>query len=445
MNASSRASLSYFEGLKAFPALALASADLQRRYFSKPGKDFSKATILSLERITWFIVSLINRTTSVELGDFFSKLGALNEVPTKSALSQARDKIRPEYFLDLFRLSVDLYYKTHMVKLFKGLLLWACDGTGTKLPEMSLLGEAFGTQSNRYKSVPSTKILMFFDVLNEIVIDVKLHPSSIAESTTAHRCIAHIPTNTCVIYDRGFAGQTILFAHQYYGSHCIIRLPVGFSKTVKTFVESGEKEVIITEKLSFKSRNTLNAHGYEVTKKTTITYRLVRVELSTGEVEVLMTSLTDTKAFEHSEFQELYYKRWGVETFILVIKSFFQLFNFSTIKENGIWQDIYAPMIFYNMQTVLHQRQVQEIEKLNKKRAHDYKPNRNVGSGNMKHVIVKIMFSSKYKRKQALDDFDRQVMQALEAVRPNRQVPRTVRRIRGTERHVYEMNYRRAS
>jgi hypothetical protein len=284
---------------------------------------------------------------------------------------------------------------------------------------------------------------MYFDVLNEIVIDMKLHPSSVAESTAAHRCIAHLKQASCTIYDRGFAGQTILYAHQYYGSHCIIRLPVGFSKTVKKFVKSGENEAIISEKLSFKSRNTLNAHGYEVDKTTTITYRLVRVELSTGEVEVLMTTLTDTQKFKHSEFKDLYFQRWGIETSIFVIKSFLQLFNFSTVKENGIWQDIYAAMIFYNLQTVLLQKQADAIRKINKNRVLDYQGNRNVAAGNMKHFIPKFMLGKKKQKKQAIQNFDRQVLQTLEAVRPNRQIPRTKRRIRGTERHVHEMNYRR--
>jgi hypothetical protein len=60
--------------------------------------------------------------------------------------------------------------------------------------------------------------------------------------------------------------------------------------------------------------------------------------------------------------RKLYRKRWGVETFIFVIKSFFQLFNFSTIKENGIWQDVFATFTLYNLQTVLNQAYSRKIK-----------------------------------------------------------------------------------
>ena len=43
--------------------------------------------------------------------------------------------------------------------------------------------------------------------------------------------------------------------------------------------------------------------------------RLVRVRLSTGEWEVLVTSLLDEARYPNAEFLALYGKRWGIETF----------------------------------------------------------------------------------------------------------------------------------
>jgi hypothetical protein len=74
-----------------------------------------------------------------------------------------------------------------------------------KLPEIDDLGDEFGRQSNAYKSVPSSKLLVFFDVLNEIVAKVCLHKSSVSESTTALLAIAEVPQDVCCIYDRGLA------------------------------------------------------------------------------------------------------------------------------------------------------------------------------------------------------------------------------------------------
>jgi Transposase DDE domain len=394
--------------------------------------------------MTWLTVGCLKKSLNVELANFFQSLDTGEAAPTKSAFVQARDKIKPEYYADLFKLTVQHFYEKMKPKKWKGMRLWAVDGTGMKLPEIDDLGDEFGRQSNAYKSVPSSKLLVFFDVLNEIAAKVCLHKSSVSESTTALLAIAEVPQDVCCIYDRGFAGQTIPFTHMHHGSHCIVRLPVGFSNTVKEFVESGEDEAIITEKLSKKSKKTLRAHGFNVNSETRITYRLIRVILSTGEIEVLLTTLLHKWKYRHSNFKELYWKRWGVESFFFDIKSYFKLFIFSTIKKNGIWQDVYAVMILYNIQTVMTTHKAQKIKQVNKKRVHDYQPNRNVTAGLIKPLIVKMMFHSKRQADIAMKHFDKKVIQTMERVRTDNSRPRSKRLFRGSERHVHEMNYRPA-
>ncbi|MCB9349895.1 MAG: transposase [Lewinellaceae bacterium] len=97
--------------------------------------------------------------------------------------------------------------------------------------------------------------------------------------------------------------------------------------------------------------------------------------LSTGEVEVLLTTLLDTRRFKHGYFSEIYCKRWGIETCFHVIKSFLELANFSAYTVNNCWQDVYSHFINYNIQTALFMAKEREIKKVNKQRQHDYKPN----------------------------------------------------------------------
>jgi hypothetical protein len=44
-----------------------------------------------------------------------------------------------------------------------------------------------------------------------------------------------------------------------------------------------------------------------------LSLRLVRIELDSGEVEVLITSLTDSQTYPHDIFMDLYHKRWPVK------------------------------------------------------------------------------------------------------------------------------------
>ena len=115
------------------------------------------------------------------------------------------------------------------------------------------------------------------------------------------------------------------------------------------------KEQTVTEKLSYKSRMVLNELGIFVNAQTTITYRLIRVLLPPGEVEVLLTTLIDARRFKHGYFSEIYRKRWGIETCFLVIKSFLELANFSAYTVNNCWQSL--PRFFRGYLCALHQLQ----------------------------------------------------------------------------------------
>ena len=438
MNTSLRA---YLDAIRQFPKLAMQSP---QQYFRRPGKDFTRTRILHLERVAWLNITLLKSTLCVELDRFFDWLKAGEFSPTKSALVQARQKLLPKFFKDMFLFSARLFYECFKAKRWKGMRLWAADGTGFRLPDEEWLGEEFGWHGNQHNRVPSCRLLAYYDLLNQILTAAQFHTRYVAETVVAQRSIAEIPRDVCTVYDRGHASHTIPFLHQHYGSHCIIRMPVGFSNTAKAFVASGKKEQIITERLSYKSRIVLNSLGIPVNAQTTITYRLIRVILPTGEVEVLLTTLLDTKRFKRGYFSEIYRKRWGIETCFHVIKSFLELANFSAYTVNNCWQDIYAHFINYNIQTALFTAKEREIKKVNKRRQHDYKPNRNVAAGLLKRFLVKIMLRPAKELKHWIKDFYRQIIQTMEPIRPEKNKERRRRLMRGAERHIYEANYRRA-
>lgn len=438
MNTSLRA---YLDALRQFPFTAQCSP---QQYFRRPGKDFTRTRILHLERVVWLTVTLLKSTLCAELDQFFSWLDTGGASPTKSALVQARQKILPKFYRDLFQFGVALYFKFYRIKRWKGMRLWAADGTGFRLPDEEWLGEEFGWHGNQHNRVPSARLLCHYDLLNQVVASVQFHTRNVAETVMAQRSIAQIPKDVCMVYDRGHASHTIPFLHQHCGSHCIIRMPLGFSKTVEGFVANGKKEQIITERLSYKSRKVLQSLGFSATFETLITYRLIRAILPNGEVEVLLTTLLGTKRFKHAYFAEIYNKRWGIETCFFVIKSFLQLANFSACTVNNCWQDIYAPFILYNIQTALFASKARKIKKTNKSRQHGYKPNRNVTAGLLKRFLVKIMLRPKQELRRWLKDFFRQMVQTMEPVRPDKNKERRRRVLRGTERHTHEKNYRPA-
>ena len=75
----------------------------------------------------------------------------------------------------------------------------------------------------------------------------------------------------------------------------LIRCPITLNNEVKKFVESGKRSMLVKIKVTENAINHFKL-GYKLDKSSTITVRLVRVELD-KEIEVLATNLFDLKKY----------------------------------------------------------------------------------------------------------------------------------------------------
>lgn len=431
----------YLDALRQFPFSVLQQP---QHYFRRPGRDFTRRRSLYLERVVWLNITLLKTTLAVELDQFFDWLSTGENAVTKSALVQARQKLLPRFFFDFFQISVAAFYQYFKIHRWKGFRLWATDGSGFRLPREQELGESFGWHGNQHNLVPSARILLCFDLLNDLVSAIQFHSRNTAEIVVAMRRVSQIPQDVLMVYDRGYASHIIPYLHQHFRSNCVIRLPLSFSKTVKSFVSSGKRQQIITETLQIKARRALIELEIEFDPGATITYRLIRIQLPNGDTEVLLTTLLDKRKYHWPHFGEIYRKRWGIESCFFVIKSYFQLTNFSAYTVNNCWQDIYSHFLLYNLQTALHRPLGESIRQINTRRQHNYKPNRNVSAGLLKRFAVKICLRPIAELQVYLQEYQRLILQTLEPERPGKNKERRRRILRGTERHNHEKNYRRA-
>ena len=432
----------YLDALRQFP---FSVCEQPQYYFRRPGRDFTRRRSLWLDRLVWLGVGLLKKTLSVELDHFFAALGTGEVSVSKSALCQARQKLLPRFYQDFFFFSVGAYYQYLPFRRWRGFRVWATDGTGFRLPDAPGLGDAFGWHGNQYDLVPSTRLLLSFDVLNEVAATARFHTRHTSELVVAQRHIERLPKDVLTVYDRGYASHIIPFLHLLHGTHCVIRMPVDKSLAVRAFVASGKRQAIVAERLGVKARLALRELGAaEVPLGATITYRLVRVTLPTGEIEVLLTTLLDKMRYPCHLFGPLYRRRWGVETCIFTLKSYFQLANFSAHKPDVCWHDIFGTLLLYNLQTASFNPVRKQIRALNRRRKHDYKPNRNVSGGLLKRFVARFFLRPRTELADALAEYHRLVLMNLEPERPGRDRERRRRIMRGTERHVHEKNYRRA-
>jgi len=83
--------------------------------------------------------------------------------------------------------------------------------------------------------------------------------------------------------------------------------------------------------------------------------RFVRIQLSTGEYELLVTNLMDNEIYPTEEFKEIYHLRWGTEGFYKILKSRLNLENFTGKTAESVYQDFYAAVYLSGLETLLTQ------------------------------------------------------------------------------------------
>jgi hypothetical protein len=309
-----------------------------------------------------------------------------------------------------------------------------------------------GIHKNQFKEVASIKLSCYFDILNKLLTSVAIHSK---QTTDLNACLQKqvqtIPTDVICIYDRGYGSHIIPFWHDFKGSKYVIRLKTGFSNTVKKFMQGIDNEVYITEPLSEKTYKRLEEFGIRKSKMDRISYRLVKITLPTGEIEVLMTNL-DT-SFTMSDLAELYRLRWGIETCFFCLKSHQMLGTFSGYSEQVILQDIWCNWLFYNLQSITNLEVNLRIEQLNQKRKNKptknkkkensgYQLNRNIGTGILRIYCFDLWEKPEKELEKVLEDMQKYYLQSLEMIKP-KQAERKRKMIRTNDRHTTELNYKR--
>ncbi len=333
-----------------------------------------------------------------------------------------------------------MFYKhATITKLFKGYYLWACDTTVQKLPDNEET-QKLGTHTNQAKTVASIKILTYYDTLNQIIARASISDKQKADLRCAQTYISNIPTNVISIYDRGFASLLLPFLHHHFGSKYVIRLSTTFSKSVIAFMASNETDIIVTEQLTQKCFWELAKMGIRKSQHDTITFRLIKIILTTGETEVLMTNLDADFTIE--DLNLIYQNRWGVETSYNYLKNTWMLGTFSGYSQKAIIQDIYCTLIAHNLQTIIQYDCSPGLEKINKKRKKEYKINRNISAGTVRTYLKKLLLDQGIKWQLALVKAQKIILKSLEKIKPTIK-ERERKLLRCNDRHHTELNYKR--
>jgi len=361
-------------------------------------KDFTRNRKLPFSSLILFMINLIKQTLQKELTNFISLISSSKENITKSAFSQSRKKLKAEAFIDLSDTLVESYYKDDDYKKWNGFRLLAIDGTCLTLPQSNEIIKDFGFAKNNVNPesiIPMATISSYYDLLNGIIIDSQIDQYKISEFMLAINHLDKASKNDLIIFDRGYAATWFFIYMNLKNVDYIVRLQRNFLQEFDSFWNSKKMSEIITlKRCSEKSTKALKILGI---KFESFKIRLVKVILDNGEIEVLATSLLDEEKYPSTEFKDLYFLRWGIETNYDHLKNNVAIENFTGLSTLSVTQDFFANMFIVNLQSVIINDVQNEMDEEKKETKYEYKINRNLSLGFMKDRVVKILLSNNSK------------------------------------------------
>ena len=332
------------------------------------------------------------RTLCLEFQDFFSYLrkgfNTLTRKISTSAFTQSRKNLSPDVFNGMNQVLVDEFYTDNeeRVNLWNGFRLLAIDGSTVSLPFSKDLKKQFGVVNTHSKvdDYILGRVSVLYDVLNNLALDGILCSTTMGEIAIAQNHVKLLGEKDLVILDRGYPCFDLAYRIIEQGADFLFRCKYSFNNVTKQFMAQNSDDSIVEIKAAKDTK--FNTKHY--TQNTTIKVRLIKVRLDNGEIELLMTSLLDSKRHPCKCFKSLYYQRWGVETYYDRLKNILTLENFSGLTQHAILQDFQCAIFISNVQTLIIEEAQQGIKNKYDKRKYEYKINSSICLGLMKYKII---------------------------------------------------------
>ncbi|MBN2571721.1 MAG: IS4 family transposase [Ignavibacteriales bacterium] len=313
---------------------------------------FSRKRIFTIDFLTFCIIYLISDQNRFGykhiLQTIWKKLRELGLAiitdfgPTAAAFCKARKKLPAKIIKDMFYRVVDLLNKFKPQYLWKGHRLFAIDGMKIQLPYSEELRNHFKCPQNQQGEhhYPQALISKLFCVLTDVVYDFEVAPYDSSERELALLHLDRLRPSDIVIEDRGYPSYEMFWEHIRRQIDFVMRMKTNANWTIiKEFLRTGKKDQIVTINITPTAKK---RYQDDPTVPESLTLRLIRITLNTGETEVLVTSLLDMEQYQYEDFQLLYHWRWPIEEANRSAKHHQFLEKFHAKNMNGILQEINA-------------------------------------------------------------------------------------------------------
>jgi len=367
---------------------------------------------MGFKKLIYFLLSMINESTQNALERFFAKSDE-DTFMSQQAFSKARQKIKWEAFREMSHFTATAHYRNSEIKRWNGFRVNAADGSKIALPNDPLLLKYFGGMGTDGKT-PTAQASILYDILNDLIINALIDPVSIGEQEQVWAHINHlqgietfVAWLEIVIFDRGYPSFELIEGLLERKIHFLMRVRAKFS-TEADALDFGDHMIELKQ------------------GKKRIPVRVIKFVLSSGEIEILFTSLHDAK-FGVEDFKDLYFMRWPIETKYDILKNKLEIENFSGRLVDNIRQDFYATMVLSNLAADIFWAAQAEVEDEQEKKEnkYHYKVNLNHAIGVLKDSLIKTLLEKDGKKRgEMFNKIIWLLKKRLIPIRPGRSFPR---------------------
>ena len=351
-------------------------AENAAQFVRDPKRDFTRVRKLGMESLLTVLLCMEGKSLSCEL---LSHFGCSPSIISTPGFVQQREKLLPKAMEYIFRKFSDSF---HGNRLYRGFRLLATDGSDVQIPTDPTDKESYFPGSRGHKPYNITKIAALYDLQNHCYVDAVIKGKAVAnENKLLVEMLkrSEIKEPVILVADRNFECWDTLAQLQSKGWFYLIRvkeqkgfisglnvpnkeefdLPVEFSLTRRS--SKAVKELCADRNRYRYIPTCVRCDPLDQSGEAfyMLPFRLVRIKLPNGNVEVLVTNL-DVARFPPKELKKLYDMRWGIETSFRELKFTIGLLHFHSKKAAFILQEIFSRLIIYNFTEFITARVVQK-------------------------------------------------------------------------------------
>lgn len=407
-------------------------------------EDFTRERQLTFPVVMLFVLQKTVKSIQNHLTEFFDQLlgDALSASISPGAWTHARAKLKHAAFIELNRDCVlpAIYGSepSQNLRRWHGHRLLGVDSSLIRLPDHPEMLQQFTPVevSNHLGktgvSYPEGRMSVLYDLLNRVGLDGRLEPSTLGEVELAIEQLVHAQPGDILINDRGFTGYRYLAWHHKLDLHYIARCSTGsFAAAQELFrINRAGRSIVVKLFAPSEEKAELKRLGLPLE----LTVRFVSVRLSTGELEVLATSLLDEQRYPTDEFLAVYHWRWNHETFYGVMKGRLDLENFSGETPEAVRQDFHSTLLLCNLETVLASPAQAALQEQSAEHKHPKQVNNAVAFHALKCQLLPLLYSD-IPVEMIVRKLQRLFSASPVSVRPDRKVPRREKTSLGRSYH----------